>query len=36
MKPRTEEAIALLQQMIRIQSFSKEEDEVADLIEQVF
>ena len=36
MKPRTEEAIALLRKMIRIQSFSKEENEVADLIEQVF
>jgi len=36
MKPRTEEAIALLRQMIRIQSFSKEEDDVADLIETVF
>ena len=36
MKALTEEAIALLQQMIQIQSFSKEEDKVADLIESVF
>jgi len=35
MKSRSEAAISLLQQMIKIQSFSKEEDEVADLIEHV-
>jgi len=35
MKPRSEEAIKLLQKMIQIQSFSREEDEVADLIQSV-
>lgn len=35
MSQRSEEAIVLLQQMIQIQSFSREEEEVADLIESV-
>lgn len=35
MSQRSKEAIALLQRMIRIQSFSREEEEVADLIETV-